>query len=379
VSNGSDTKNPEGTNEGTETNQDKPEQNKTEPKKQETNIDDLKAKLGLTSKPPKKTTKPKPAEPKLKQQQPAQNAHEFQHDDLPLDEEALQSIRGGSMRWPIVVTIIGVFALLIGILFGKIMRDRKIDNRRTEEAKFILHYLERSRGSKLNSEEGTILTVVQSFNKKVHEITKALINAKTPQKKQAVQNSLKAFLKKTQEFIKKSAYFSIESALPNVIYNQKIAFKVVQFINDVHEFNRLAALLGTEAATLNRIVGPDPTKKQYQYIEMETLEENGLSLHKGIWLEAVDWKNVKKQKGTNIIPVKPFGKKEGYYLPIDNLIKLDITPIVQQKASLYKRLIFARVIKGLMQLKLQGDKLDFPSLKKDLRHYANREMLFTIF
>lgn len=381
MNDGPDKKIPEKTNTGTDPDQQEPEQKKPVPKTPATNIDDLKAKLGLTQKPkpkPKPRTMPEPVAKKPDFAAAAQS-HEVQYDNSPLDEETLQSIRGGRMRWPIVATIIGIFALLIGILFGKIMRDRKIDNRRTEEARFIKHYLEHSRGSKLNSEDGTILEVVQAFNKKVHQITRGLTKANTPQKKQAMQKNLEEFLKTTQVFVKKSAYFSMDSAFPSVIYNQKVAFKATQFMDDVHEFNRLAWLLAKEASTWQAVVGLGPTKKQYQYIEMEKLEENGITMKKGVWLEAVDWKDIKKQKNTTLVPVKPFGVKEGYYLPSENLAKLDITPIARLKASIYKRMIFARVMKSVMQLKLQGDKLDYPSLKKELRHYANREMLFTIF
>ena len=377
MNDGLDKKKPEKNNSDADTNQQKPEY-----KTQVANIDDLKAKLGLTQKPkPKpKTTQPKPVEkkPESRQAKPAQN-FEAQYDNTPLDEETLASIRGGRMRWPMVVAIVGIFALLIGILFGKIMRDRKIDNRRTEEARFLLHYLEHARGTKLNREDGTILETVQTFNEKVHTITKGLTNANTPQKKQTVQKSLEDFLKNTQKFVGKSAYFSFDSAFPNVIYNQKIAFKVAEFINYVHEFNRLATLLAKEAKTWQAIAGPDPTKKQYQYIEIKKLDENGFSLNEGTWLEAVDWKRVQKQRGVTLVPVKPFGAKEGYYLPVEKLSKLDVTPMARLKASVYKQLIFRRVMKGVMQLKLQGDKLDFPTLKKEIQHYANREMLFTMF
>ncbi len=360
------------------------------------NIDDLKAKLGLSTRKPKPKPKPKPkTEPKPQtgpagvrppargpgqgqvQQQP--QVSQLPQEDIKIDEEVLQSLQGSKWRWPVVVGIVAVFTLLIGVLFGKIMRDRKIDNRKTEEARFLLKYLEHSRAPKLTVDEGTTLQVVEDFNKKVHDLADAFAKANTPQKKQAMQKALKDFLKTTRKFVEKGAYFTIDAAFPDVIYNQKVAFKVVQFINDVKDFYRVALELAKEGATLNAVVGPDPTKKEYRYVEIEATKQNNIPLNKGTWIQAIDWDHVRKSRQGILVPVMPLGAKEGYLLPSKNLTRIDISPIARAKASIYQRSIFVRVAGLFNALKNQGDKLDFPAVKKLLEHYAHREMLFTIF
>ena len=130
---------------------------------------------------------------------------------------------------------------------------------------------------------------------------------------------------------------------------------------------------------MKSVANPSSIKQDIKYIVMEPAKDSKLPIWQGEWTKYIDIKSAKKIKKMLVVPAQSIKDKEPAWYPAKYILKLDVAPIERTHAMVYKLEIIGRVVKLFNQLKDDADLVDYASLQKELDHYANRPMLFTIF
>lgn len=353
-------------------------------------LDDLKAKLGLAMKPkaaepaPGATAAatpgeaPKPAEPKRTTE--ADFAFTMnQPVAVPMGQVEESGLHAAGVKKRIPTTLIAgvvfgsVVLLVLGLWFGKIMKERNTENFKTKEAKYLLDYFTTQKTGQAGSEE-TALSVVEAHVEDSLAIYLALTKAPDDAARAKAEQGLLDYLKRTRTYREKRAVFSFEGAFPGVIYNQEIAAQVVAYIQNVQRLYDETLLMSLEADTLDRLGELGDTKEDLRIIWVNPDEKAG-KFAKAHWIVRIDEEN--PQDGA--FPVLPLGSEKGLLAPEKSLAKVDVGPLGKEKANNYKKAIFQRVQGRLNMIKQIAENINFQPLKDKLSKLSTRPDLFTMF
>ena len=359
--------------------------------KQGPSLEELKAKLGIASRPSKKKVGAAAESEQKREERPKAQDLEFTLNapsapSLDLEAEAAREpidvgIEG--QKRSVVVWIgglvgVGIGALLTGLLFGKVMEGRVIENFKIKEARYILKYLKTATGEKMTKEEGTVLEVVQAHVDDTNRVYNMLRKATSPEAQQAARAELERYLERCKEYVQKKPVFSLEAAFPDVVFDQKLAARVVMFIEAVRELYDQTAMLAMEGEARKRVRGPGQ-EPMIQLMYVEPVDKDGETWLKGIFVAKID-REGKVRRGAKVLyPVLPFGAKKGFLAESSQLAEVDVSPVAKAKAATYVATIDARISRLLQKVKKAADKADFRFLEKELSKRASREPLFTIF
>ncbi len=344
-------------------------------------LDELKARLGIATKAPaapqtplRKRTQETDFEFSLNA--PAQAAPVLKE---PSEVSAVVVQKKGLSRpWIIAFSAIAVVVLFVGLFFGKVMKERAIENFKIKEAAFILEYFRKARSEKLAPGEGTTLEVVKAHVDDTLAVFSALQKAATPEAQAAASEQLEQYLERCRAYRDKEPVFSVEAVFPGVIFNQELAAHVVRYIEAVQRLYDETALLALEADTLHRVTEPEERGEMIEIVYIEPVEEGGERWFKGVFVQ-IDRENPVRKNGMVEYPVLPVGAAKGFLAPTTALAKVDVSPIAQSKSARYKAAIQARVRSRLAKVKEAADLAGFAGLEERLQKAAGRSPLFTIF
>ncbi|NOZ01421.1 MAG: hypothetical protein GXP54_05970 [Deltaproteobacteria bacterium] len=374
------TENANGADEGTS----KPQAGNDQKGKKQS-LDDLKAKLGIVTKTqkseavqetPKRTTS---EDFDFSLNAPGQASETVMEDSGALDLSFKGDKKGLAARWIIGIAVLAVLTLGIGAFFGKVMKERSIENFKTKEAAYILGYLTSAKGEELGASEGTVLEVLKAHIEDTTAVFSALQKATDPQARLEAQQQMEAFMKRCREYRSKRPVYVLETVFPGVIYNQKLAAEVVRYVEAVRKVWEETSLLALEADTLERVSGLEDKGGMIEKIFVEPEKIKGEKWLKGVFIVRMDESNPTKVKGVTEYPVLPYGAEKGFMAPTTSLVRVDVTPIAKNKSKRYRAAIEARARSRLASLKQAVDLAGFETLQKKLKDLAARPPLFTIF
>lgn len=368
--------------EGQEDGSQSQEQGQTQKPKAGPSVEELKAKLGIATKAPKAAGAPAPKRTQESDFQFTLNAPAEAAPVLKEPSEVSALVvekKGLSKQWILAFSALAVLALIVGLFFGKVMKERAIENFKKKEAAFILEYFRKARSERLAPGEGSTLEVVKAHVDDTLAVFNAFQNATTPEALQAANEQLMQYLERCRAYRDKQPIFSIEAVFPGVIFNQELAAHVVRFIHAVQRLYDQTALLALEADTLHRVTEPEERGEMIETIFVEPIEENGVKRLKGYFIVKGDWENPMRKDGQVEYAVLPYGAEKGFLAPSTSLAKVDVAPIAQNKSARYRAAIQARVRARLQEVKAAADLASFASLEEKLRKVAERQELFTIF
>jgi len=350
----------------------------------EQSLDDLKAKLGIVT-----STKKSEA---IKDGAKRTGAEDLDFSlnapaaeaVIPMDEPedfsaAIQGKSGIALRWVIGIVVIGLITMGIGLFFGKVMKERSIENFKTREAAYILEYLTTAKGEQLGAGEGTILAVVQAHADDTARVFNALQKASDPQARLQAEVQLDDYLDRCRKFRDMRPMYVLETVFPGVIFNQKLAAEVVEYVEAIQSLFDETALLAAEAGTLARVSGMEDKGEMIETIFIEPTEHNGENWMKGTFIARMDEENPQKDGKTVTYPVLPYGSEKGFVAPTTSLVRVDVLPIAKNKSNRYKTAIMTRVKAGVGKVKLAADQADFGMIRPSLERIASRPVFFTIF
>jgi len=340
-------------------------------------LEDLKAKLGIVVKKPKAEEPQKPKEEDFKF---TLNAPQAQAVQIEQPLEQVEALPKKKVPLPLVGAFVGIglIGLLLGLFFGKVMKERAIENMKIKEAQFLLRYFEEATGEKISASEGTILAVVKAHIEDTQDVFNALQKARDQASLESAQQKLEEYLIRCREYADKQPIFTFEGAFPGVIYDQQLASQVVQFIDNVRRLYQETALLALEGETLRRIGELEEKGEMIETIVVEPIMEGGEKWLKGYFAK-IDTDNPRVEKGVKEYPVLPVGAEKGFYAPTTALVKIDVSPIAKVKGQRYKQAIMARVRARFAAVKQAADMAAFEPLRAKLQKSATRSPLFTIF
>lgn len=345
-------------------------------------LDELKARLGIATKAPVAAETPlrkrtQEADFQFSLNAPVQAAPVLEE---PSDLAGLVVQKQGISRlWITVFTALAVVALLVGLFFGKVMKERAIENFKVKEAAFILEYFRKARAERLASGEGTTLDVVRAHVDDTLAVFNALQKATTPEAQAAANQQLEQYLDRCRLYRDKQPVFSVEAVFPGVIFNQELAFHVLRYLEAVQNLYDETALLALEADTLHRVTELEERGEMTETIFVEPVEERGEKWLKGYFIARMDLENPVRKNGVVEYPVLPVGAEKGFLVPTTSLAKVDVSPIAQNKSARYKVAIMGRVRARLAKVKAAADMAGFSGLEERLQKVASRPPLFTIF
>ena len=359
------------------------------PSSQGRSLDDLKAKLGIQM-------KPKAAESQAQAAQPAKpkvtSAQDFAftlnqpvgmpQEEMPEETSEMRRLMSGAKKiglWTILAYAGAVVAVLVvGLYFGRIMRERTVENFKTKEAKYVLDYFLTAKPGQPGIEE-PVLKVVEAHIEDAMAVYQGLQKAGTDEARMKAEDDLMAFLKRCQAFREKKAAFTFEGAFPGFIFNQELAAQVMQFVYAVEKVYDETAFIALEADTLDRVQGLEDKEGLQQTFLVEPIEKDGKKLLEFKWLAKVDLDAGREGKDGQEFPALPLGEPRGFWVPEKSLIQFDIGPIAKMKTEKYKGAIKARVQGRLALIKAAGEQVAFPPLKDKLEKTAARSEFFSIF
>jgi hypothetical protein len=354
------------------------DEEKKEGGQEQKSLEDLKAKLGIVVKKPKEAEPQRPKEEDFKFTLNAPQAQAVQVEE-PLEQ--VEALPKKKVSLPLIGALvgIGVLGLVLGLFFGKVMKERGIENMKIKEAQFLLRYFEEATGEKISASEGTILQVVKAHIEGTMNVFNALEKAQDQTAIEAAQKQLEEYLQRCKAYADRQPIFTFEGAFPGVIYDQQVASQVVQFIDGVRKLYQETALLALEGETLRRIGELEEKGEMIETVVVEPSEEGGEKWLKGYFVSKIDTDNPRVEKGVKEYPVLPVGQEKGVYVPTTSLAKVDVTPIAKVKGQRYKQAIMARVRARLGAVKQAADMAVFEPLRDKLQKSATRSPLFTIF
>lgn len=347
-------------------------------------LEDLKAKLGIVTK-PKSQPQAETALPKRTTESDFQFSLNAPVAEAPLIKEPSEvsavvvEKRGLSLQWGVAFAVIAVVVLVVGLFFGKVMKERAIENFKIKEAAFILEYFMKARSDKIAASEGTTLDVVKAHVNDTLAVWNALQKATTPEAQAQALQQLEQYLERCRAYRDKEPLFSIEAVFPGVIFNQELAAKVVRYIEAVKQLYDETTLLALEAETLKRVTELEERGEMVETVYIEPVEEDGEKWYKGVFIAQMDRENPRKEKGVVEYPVLPVGAEKGFFAPTTSLVKVDVSPIARNKSARYRAAIQARVRARLAKVKEAADGAVFDGLEEALKKVASRSPLFTIF
>lgn len=348
-------------------------------------LDDLKAKLGIVTKTQKtEAVQETPKRTTAEDFEFSLNAPEAAPEaalDESVDLEAAFS--GGktrlALRWIIGIAVLVVVLLGVGTFFGKVMKERSIENYKSREAGYIIGYLTGAKGEKLGVEEGTVLEAVSAHITDTATVYSLLQKATEPQAIVQAEQQLKLYLARCRDYRDKRPLYVFETVFPGVIYNQELAADVVKYVNAVAKVFDETALLALEADTLARVTEIEDKGEMIEKIFIEPSEINGQKWMKGVFITRMDEENPVKEKGVTMYPVLPYGAEKGFLVPTTSLVQVDVVPIAKNKSARYKGAINSRVRSRLAKVKQATDVAGFETLKEKLEKLAARDAFFTLF
>ncbi len=345
-------------------------------------LDELKARLGIATKAP---TAAKTPLRKLTQEADFQFSLNAPAEAAPVLKEPSEvsalvvQKKGLTAPWIAAFTVLAVIALFVGLFFGKVMKERAIENFKIKEAAFILEYFRKARAEKLAAGEGTTIEVINAHIDDTLAVFGALQKAATPEAQAAAGQQLEQYLERCRAYRDKQPVFSIEAVFPGVIFNQELAAQVVRYIEAVQRLYDETALLALEADTQHRVTEPEERGEMIETVWIEPMEEGGERWFKGVFVARMDRENPVKKNGTVEYPVLPVGAEKGFLVSTTSLVKVDVSPIAHNKSARYKAAIQARVRTRLAKVKEAADLAGFSGLEERLQKVAGRSPFFTIF
>ncbi len=345
-------------------------------------LDELKARLGIATKAPAAAETPlrkrtQETDFQFSLNAPAEAAPILKE---PSEVSALVVEKKGlSARWVAAFTVLAAITLIVGLFFGKVMKERAIENFKIKEAAFILEYFRKARAEKLAAGEGTTLEVVKAHADDTLAVFNALQKATTPEAQAAASQQLDQYLERCRAYRDKEPVFSVEAVFPGVIFNQELASQVVRYIEAVQRLYDETALLALEADTQRRVTEPEDRGEMIETVYVEPMDEGGEQWLKGLFIARMDRENPVRKNGTVEYPVLPVGADKGFLAPTTALVKVDVSPIAQNKSARYRAAIQARVRARLGKVKAAADLAGFSGLEERLQKAAGRSPLFTIF
>jgi len=345
-------------------------------------LEDLKAKLGIA-------TRPKPAAEAPLRKRTTETDFDF---SLNAPAEAAPVLRepsevsamvvqkkGLSTPWIVGFSVIAVLALVLGLFFGKVMKERAIENFKTKEAAFFLEYFRTTRSEKMMAGEGNTLDLIKAHVEDTQAVFTAMQKAATPEAQEAAMRQLDQYLERCQAYRDRQPVFSVEAVFPGVIFNQELAVRVVRYIQAVQRLYDETALLALEADTLRRVTELEERGQAIETILIEPVEEDGERWQKGTFIARIDREHPTRKNGDVEYPVLPVGAEKGVLAPTTALVKVDVAPIAQSKSARYRAAIQARVRARLAKVKEAADLANFAGLEEQITKVASRPPLFTIF
>lgn len=345
-------------------------------------LDELKARLGITTRAPAAAETPlrkrtQESDFQFSLNAPAEAAPILKE---PSEVSALVVQKKGlSAPWIAAFTILAVITLLVGLFFGKVMKERAIENFKIKEAAFILEYFRKARAEKLAAGEGTTLEVVKAHVDDTIAVFNALQKAATPEAQAVAGQQLDQYLERCRSYRDKQPVFTVEAVFPGVIFNQELASQVVRYIEAVQRLYDETALLALEADIQRRVTEPEERGEMIETLFVEPVDEGGERWLKGFFIARMDRENPVKKNGTVEYPVLPVGAEKGFLAPTTALVKVDVSPIAQNKSARYRAAIQARVRARLAKVKAAADLAGFSGLEERLQTVAGRSPLFTMF
>lgn len=351
---------------------------------QDRSVEDLKAKLGIVKKTkPAEQSGPKPLSAKdfsFSLNQPVQAQAEQQVE--PEETSEVRRLLAGKKK--ISVGIIAAYAvaafivLVIGLYFGKVMKERAIENLKSKEAAYVLNYLTTAKPGAPGIDE-TVISIVEKHVDDATAVYQALQKATTEEARLKAEAELHAFLKRCQQFREKKAVLAFESAFPGVIQNPELAAQVAQFIYAVQKVYDETAIIGLEADTLDRVKGLEEREGLMQTFLVEPVEQNGKKMLSFKWISKIDIDNPRETPTGKEYIMIPLGTNQAFWAPEKSLVQFDLKPLAEMKSKRYEQAIMTRVQGRLALIKAAGEQIVFKSLKEKLERLANRPDLFTIF
>jgi hypothetical protein len=354
------------------------DEEKKEGGQEQKSLEDLKAKLGIVVKKPKEAEPQRPKEEDFKFTLNAPQGQAVQVEE-PLEQVETLPKKKVPLAFIGALVGAGIVALILGLFFGKVMKERAIENMKIKEAQFLLKYFEEATGEKISASEGTILSVVKAHIEDTLNVFNALQKAQDQAALEAAQQKLEEYLKRCAKYAEKQPVFTFDGAFPGVIYDQQVASQVVQFIDGVRKLYQETGLLALEGETLRRIGELEEKGEMIETVVVEPIEEGGEKWLKGYFVAKIDTDNPRVEKGVKEYPVLPVGREKGFYAATTSLVKIDVSPIAKVKGQRYKQAIMARVRARFQAVKQAADLADFEPLRSKLQKSATRTPLFTIF
>ncbi|MBM4395026.1 MAG: hypothetical protein FJ087_04990 [Deltaproteobacteria bacterium] len=350
-------------------------------------LDDLKAKLGIARKakpaeaaagaPVKKPTAAEDFSFTLNQPVAVQ-VGEAQQEETSEIRRILSGKEKVGLKTILVFVVAGLVVAGFGLYFGKVMKERSLENYKIKEAAFILDYFETSKPGLPGIEEPS-LRIIEAHAAEALAVFQALNKAADDMAAAKAEERLLGFMKACQEYRKKQAGFSFDGAFPGVIFNQEIASQVVAFITAVQRLYDETAIMALEADTYDHVGGLEEKEGLQQTFLVEPEEKDGKKTLKFSWVRA-DTDAPRDGANGQEFAVAPLGEQRGFWAPASSLVQFDIGPIARTKSGKYKDAIQKRVRGRLSAIKQLADQIDtYKGLKDKLEKVAKRNPMFTIF
>jgi hypothetical protein len=351
-------------------------------------LDDLKAKLGIAKKP--KAEKPITTQMPVVPKAPSATDFAFtlnqpgagQADVEPEETSEVRRLLAG--RKKLGIGTIGAYAgaavvvLLLGLYFGKVMKERSIENLKSKEADYVLKYLTTAKPGAPGIDE-SVMSIVEKHIDDATAVYQSLQKAATDEARLKAEADLMAFLKRCQQFREKKALLTFDGAFPGVIQNQELAAQVVQLIYALQKVYDETAIIGLEADTLDRVKGLEERDGMMQTFLVEPTEEDGKKMLSFRWIAKIDTDNPRDAANGKEYVMIPLGGQQAFWAPEKSLVQFDLKPLAEMKSKRYEQAILTRVQGRLALIKAAGEQVVFKPMKDKLEKVATRPDLFTVF
>ncbi|MBM4388893.1 MAG: hypothetical protein FJ088_14220, partial [Deltaproteobacteria bacterium] len=311
-------------------------------------IEDLKARLGIVTKTRKTQEMLKQAGMKddftfTLDKPDAAKPVELPSDEAMMEEAGL-AVKPAAKKMNTILTYGGIIlvSLLAGIFFGRVFRDRGVENFKTDEAKRILAFFNDAKADLTGQK---LMETITAHLEKARNVLSKMQSDSPDVSREQVEADMKSLLEDCRTFRDSKIFFSAETLYPMEIYDARVASEVMKLASLSLKIYNKTSELADGLDRLEAVTGKDEEGAVLQKIFVEPEEVEGTRFLKGSWLEKVG--DPENGGAVKMFPVKPYGQEKGFLAESTSILNLDISIVMKDKSRKYRQIILAQIRKDL--------------------------------
>jgi HAMP domain-containing protein len=344
------------------------------------NVEDLKARLGLKITPKKEET----AKPEEKQigdtglsMDSIQGTTISEAEIAEMEKDATKPKSGLTKN--IIITAIVVFVVfVIGLFFGRVLRERRLENIKRTEAEVIAANLATARNDVARSE---LQKLISAHSRAVREFYGKLQDMrKNPQTASKMMDELRAFMDVCAVYRDNRVFFTVPMIFPKYVINGELISDVLDYMNTVKILYEKTEAIAAFRDMLVEVTGTEEKGEMKQYILVEPFEKEGLKfLRSTYYIADISLKDIQETKTGALVPVLPVGSSSGELVDTASIVELDIAPVAASKSIRYKTAIMKRVESLIEELKKAADNVVLMEIEQRINKEVDKPTYWLAF